>query len=146
MTELSREYQQRVDFYQNMMKGKADPNLLKQLGIGRQVVELIRNKLLAQEAGRLGMTISDEEVREKIKELPYFKDKGGKFDVERYRNILSANRYSPSTFEDMIRNDLLRSHVADLVRDRAKVSEQELRDGFLSTQSTLSSGLHRTHA
>lgn len=131
MAEYSRDYQQRVDFYQNMMKGKADPNLLRQLGIGRQVIEdLVRRKLLLQAAAKMGLTIPDEEVREKIKELPYFKDKNGVFDTQRYNAILDANHYSPATFEDTIREDLMRERVSELMRSRAKVSEGEVERDF----------------
>lgn len=135
MQEYSRQYQQRADFYANMMKGKADPNLLRQLGIGRQVIEqLIEGKLLLQEASRMGMTASDEEVREKVKELPYFKDKSGSFDVKRYEAILSANHLSPASFESLMREDILRTHVSDFVKARAKVSEQEVKNEFLVSE------------
>ncbi|MBI3556200.1 MAG: SurA N-terminal domain-containing protein, partial [Deltaproteobacteria bacterium] len=135
MQEFSRAYQQRTEMYSNMMKGKLDPNILKQLRVGEQVVEeLIKSKLVLQEARRYGLTIADAEVREKIKEMPYFKAKDGSFDVSRYEGVLAQNRYSPATFEDMIREDLMRSRVSDFMRGRAKVSEKEVENQFLAEE------------
>ncbi len=135
MQEFQRSYQQRTEMYSNMMKGKLDPNILKQLRVGEQVVEeLIRGKLVLQEARRYGLTIADAEVREKIQEMPYFKAKDGSFDVARYEGVLSANRYSPATFEDMIREDLMRSRVSEFMRGRAKVSEKEVENQYLAEE------------
>ncbi|MBI3544007.1 MAG: SurA N-terminal domain-containing protein [Deltaproteobacteria bacterium] len=135
MTEFGREYQQRTEMFSNMMKGKIDPNMLKQLRIGEQVVEdLIRRRLVLQEAQRMGMTAPDAEVREKIKEMPYFKAKDGSFDVSRYNQLLAANHYTPAAFEDMIREDILRARVSEFVRGRAKVSEKEVESDFLSQE------------
>lgn len=135
MQDFAREYQQRVEFYQNMMKGKVDENLLKSLGIQKQVIEeLVRRKLMLQEAERMGLTVSDEEVRDKIREMPYFKNKEGKFDASQYNATLSANRYSPATFENMVREDLLRNHLAEFMRNRVRVSAKEVEEEFLSSE------------
>lgn len=135
MREFMREYQQRIDFYQNLMKGKADPNLLKNLGIRTQVLEdLVRRKLLLQEAERMGFTVSDEEVRDKIREMPYFKDKDGRFNAANYTQVLNANQMNPAAFEDMIREDLMRGHLVDFMRNRIKVSDQEIEQEFKASE------------
>lgn len=135
MSDFMREYNQRMEFYQNMMKGKADPALLKNLGIRQQVLEdLVRRKLMLQEAERMGFTVSDEEVRDKIREMPYFKNKAGQFDAAQYNQVLSANKYSPSVFEETIRQDLLRAHLVDFLRARVRVSETELEQELQATE------------
>ncbi|MEW6057731.1 MAG: SurA N-terminal domain-containing protein [Bdellovibrionota bacterium] len=134
MQEYMREYQQRVEFYQNMMKGKADVNLLRQLGLQQQVIEdLIRRKLLLQEAQRLNLRVSDEELRARIQELPYFK-KDGKFSAAHYNQVLQANNYSPASFEETMREDLLRTRLMEFMRGRAKVSTQEIEKEFYATE------------
>ena len=131
LQEFSREYDQRIQNFQNMMKGKLDVQLLKQLRLREQVVEdLIRRKLVSQEAHRMGLMASDEEVKEKIREMPYFK-KDGQFSAEQYKGVLEANRYSPSTFEELIRDDLLREQVSSFMSGRVHVSEREIENEFL---------------
>lgn len=135
LQEFSREYQQRVDFYSNMMKGKADPKLLAQMGLKQQVLEdMIRRKLMLQEARKMGLRVSDEEVREKIAEMPYFKSKDGKFDSARYNQLLTANNYSPATFEDTVRDDQLRGHLVEFLRARTRVSDKEVENEFLASE------------
>lgn len=134
MNDYLREYKQRVDFYSNMMKGKADPNLLKQLGLPKQVVEeLIRRKLILQEAEKAGLTVSDEEIRDKIRQMPYF-NKDGKFDAAQYRQVLAANRLDASRFEEMVREDALRAHLIELMRGSVKVSDQEVEKEFQTSE------------
>lgn len=126
--EFYREYQQRLDLYQQLMKGKADSNFLKQLGLKQQVIDsMVQRKLMLQEAKKLGLFVSDEQLREKIQSLPYFQ-KNGKFDHELYKNLLQANRYSPAVFEDTIREDALREQLQILFAESIKVSDQELRN------------------
>jgi len=134
MQEFSREYQSRIDMYQNMMKGKMDPALFQRLGLQRQVLEdLVRRKLMLQEAKRAGMRVSDEELRDKIQEMPYFQ-KDGRFDASQYNQVLTANHMSPSVFEDMVREDVLRTQFIELLRGRAKVSEAEVEREFVVAQ------------
>ena len=64
MQDYGRQYQQRVDYYQSMMKGKADPALLKQLGIGKQIIEeMIRNN--TRDNGEFQMTRAQEIQRQR---------------------------------------------------------------------------------
>jgi peptidyl-prolyl cis-trans isomerase D len=136
MQEFQRGYQQRIEMYQNMMKGKdIDPALLARLGIKQQVLqELIGRKLVLQEANRMGFRVSDDEVRDKIRELPYFQ-KDGKFDASYYEQVLSANRLSPSTFEDSMREDLIRGQFFGFMKSRARVSETEVQNEFLASEN-----------
>lgn len=135
--EYYQEYQARVEFYQNMLKGKADVNMLKQLGLQRQVIEeLITKKLMLQEAERLGLRCSDEEVRDKIREMPYFADKkGGTFDPATYRRVLEANHRSAGEFEDLIRQDVTRNRFMEFVRGSVRVTNQEVEQEFLVSEN-----------
>jgi hypothetical protein len=135
--EFQQEYQQRMDFYQNMFKGKADMNMLRQLGLERQIIdELVTKKLMLQEANRLGLRASDEEVRDKIRELLYFLDKkSGAFDPTLYKRLLEANRRSPAEFEEDVREDLSRGRLTQLMRGAIRATNAELEDEFLVTEN-----------
>lgn len=134
LNEFEREYRSRMEYYENMFKGKADLEILKKLGLRRQVLdELIGRKLALQEARKLGFVISDVEVREKIEAMTYFK-KDGKFDPATYRQILAANRLSPPDFEETIRDDALRARAAEFIQGIPKASDRELRDEYFTAE------------
>ena len=72
-----------------------DPSLtreaLVQQKLGRQVLnELISAQLIRQEAARVGMTVSPEEMHYVVSKLPAFQDAQGKFDPEAYKRNIEA--------------------------------------------------------
>lgn len=130
--EFAQSYDQRIKFYEGMMKGKIDAGLLRQLGLRKSVLDdLVRQKLLVQEAEKMGFVVADGDVASKITELPYFK-KDGKFDKETYQKLLKANNYTPGKFEDMIRQDLLGQHMSQFIKERVRVSDAEISQEFLA--------------
>ena len=105
-----REYQmrlsQQIDFFNQMMGGKVTPAQIQQMGIKETVLgQLIQSKLVLSFGLKNGMSLSESEVKEEIKRLPYFQ-REGKFDVVLYRNLLAQNQYTPSQFEEMIGHDV----------------------------------------
>lgn len=135
LQEYNREYQRRVEYFQNMMKGKADLDLLRKLGLKQQILEqLVQRKLLLQEAKDLGVTVADEEVAEQIQALPYFK-KDGKFDAVLYKQLIENNRLSVGSFEDQVREDLVRNRLLIMIRLRARASDEEVRREFQNTHN-----------
>jgi peptidyl-prolyl cis-trans isomerase D len=135
MREFNREYQARIQYYEQMFKGQVpDLSIFKKMGLPRQVIEdMISRKLIVQEAKKFGVIASDEEVRDKIMEMPYFK-KDDKFDALTYKNVLQANGQTPAQFENLIRDEILREKVLDLMQNQVKVSEKELETEFLLTE------------
>lgn len=135
LTDFNREYQQRMEYFQSMMKGKMDPKILKKMGFERQVLnELVRRQLLLQQAEKLGLRVSDQELKDKIQDLPYFK-KEGKFDASYYQKLLAANSIQPARFEENIREDLLRQKFVSMVYDFARASDAEVHDAFLIAEN-----------
>jgi len=134
INDFNREYQARMESFQSMMQGKVDPKFLKQLGVEKQVLEdLIRKQIMLQQAHKLNLVVSDEELKDRIQDLPYFK-KDGKFNAAYYRELLKANGQQPARFEERIREDLVRGKFAELVRGMARVSLEEARHEFLSNE------------
>ena len=81
----------------------------RQMGLPLQVMnELIATRILHAEARRIGLRVTDGEVREQILEQAAFKDEDGHFiGEETYRGILRRAGYTPDSFETAIRGDLL---------------------------------------
>ena len=128
--EFSQELARRTESLKQMTGGKLTDEQLKMFRIRESVFnQLVQRKLVIQDCRKAGLLPSDEEVREKIAELPYFQ-KDGKFDLATYRNVLTNNRLNPGKFEDMIRDDLMMQRWMDIVRSRVQVSEDEVQRDF----------------
>ena len=66
-----RTYQQQMQSYRAAYGGNVDEQLLKQLGLDQRIVQqMIEEETALAEAARLGISATDEEVRERIAELP----------------------------------------------------------------------------
>ncbi len=115
MEQWRRMYQQEVGIEQEM--------LIRQRVLDR----MIQRRLLLQEAERLGIIISDQELREHILSLPYLKDENGKFDVRRWKRIL---RQYPG-FEQEQREDMQVARLIQFVQGAVEVSEADVRDLYV---------------
>lgn len=127
----TREYQtrlsQQVDFFNQMMGGQITQQQIEQMGIKETVLgQLIQSKLILSHGLKNGLSLSESEVKDEIKRLPYFQ-RDGKFDVGMYRNLLAANQYSPSQFEDMISQDTATRKMEQML-SRQAISENLARD------------------
>ena len=81
-----REFQQvlqyRLSQYQQMLGAQYDEKLISAFKIPESTLkELIKYKLVSQQAKDKGILVSDEELADKIRSLPYYQ-KEGKFDSE----------------------------------------------------------------
>jgi peptidyl-prolyl cis-trans isomerase D len=127
-----KEYQmalnRQVEFFNQMMGGKGmTQKQLEQMGIKQSVMNgLIQQKLISNTADSLGLIVSLNEIKNEIKNLPYFK-RNEQFDVNMYRNVLQSNGYSPAQFEELIGNDLKQKKVDGLFNSTL-VSENYIKD------------------
>lgn len=98
-----RTYQRLSDqFGGNLPKGLAET-----LNIKQQVInQLVQAALLRQGARKMGITLSNSEIRNIIENMVQFQ-KNGSFDMERYKTILAANRMAPTKFEQSLRTERL---------------------------------------
>jgi len=95
---------------------------------------LIEDRLIADEADRLDIQVSDKELQESLSAIESFK-KNGIFDLPTYRMVLTANRLIPETFETMQRQTLRRAKVTDLVLSSVNVSDLEAREWYIQNNS-----------
>ncbi|AEY01462.1 peptidylprolyl cis-trans isomerase D [Oceanimonas sp. GK1] len=91
----------------------ADPAYVAQ--IRRSVLEqLVEQQLIDQKIAELGLRASDDQVRNAIRALPEFQV-DGRFDNDRYLQLLSRNNLSPEQLRDSIRQDLNRQMLLNAV-------------------------------
>ena len=63
--------------------------LLKQLGVEQQILQqMVDERAALAEADRLDISVSDEEVRQRIFSIPAFQENGQFIGEQRYRQLL----------------------------------------------------------
>ncbi|MEE4354164.1 MAG: SurA N-terminal domain-containing protein [Desulfatiglans sp.] len=91
----------------------------------RALDNLIDQKLISQEARRLGLNVTEDEIQKAIMDHPAFKV-DGKFVLARYRSLLSHNRMEPEAFEAGIARELLERKVEQLLYVFTRSTAQEV--------------------
>ena len=108
--QFQRRYNAQVTAYRNAYGGQLNDQLLKQLGIDRQILnQLVDEEAMVAESRRQGITVSDDEIRERILALPGFQENGKFIGESRYRQLLSMQNPPMTTadFERSLRRPLL---------------------------------------
>jgi peptidyl-prolyl cis-trans isomerase D len=125
--------------YQNVLRQYRDAlgpafteKMIEELRLKDRVLDdLINQALVQQEGKRLGLDVSDEELRASIESIPSFQVEG-QFDTRTYERYLRYSRMSPSEFEAMQRESLLVSKVVNLIRlNSGKVSGGEVLETYI---------------
>ncbi len=108
--DLKEETSQLERFYSQMFGGNFGMQAQRQLLESQAMENLITRELLAQEATKGGILVSDKEIREFIVDIPAFQEQG-RFDKTRYFQYLEATRNSAQEFENKIRKEAQRMRV-----------------------------------
>ena len=95
----------------------------------RALDQLVDRALMLQEAEKLNIQVSDEELAQTIRNIPVFQT-GGVFDNQRYLNMLSRMQLTPETFEEQQREDLIIDKLQRFITGNIKVSELEARQWY----------------
>lgn len=123
-------YSNALKNYQQIYGDTFSEDLLKKLNLEKVVLDtLIRDILVQEGAADLGIRVSDEDIKEYIRNMPVF-NKDGHFSEERYRGVLENARLTPTAFEEGLRNELLWATVSETLGRFAKVSDDELWSAF----------------
>jgi|GEM_PF-1256112 len=133
--EFNRVYRTMYDNYKQLLKDKFDESFAKSLK-AQALQELVMGKLMVQEAGRIGLRISDEELQAVIMKTPAFAGRDGRFDKQLYERILDQINMKPAAFEANQREFLLRQKLEQIVKDGVMVSDAELAASFKQKKPT----------
>jgi peptidyl-prolyl cis-trans isomerase D len=107
-----------------------DRQFLKTLQIDRQILnQLVSREVMLNEAKRLGIDATANELQQKIFALPYFQDNGN-FAFNRYKTILEQNGMTVQQFEDGVREEIIQEKLRNLITDSVTVSEREVEEEF----------------
>jgi peptidyl-prolyl cis-trans isomerase D len=132
MADFERQYRQMEQLYGQMYGGQLTPEIAKQLQLPLQALNrAVNEQVLLAEAERLGLHVTDEELRDKILEQPVFVDDQGRFIGEdKYAQILAANKYTVPSFEAELRNQILREKLNDALRNGIYIGDDEIEKSY----------------
>ncbi len=128
MEEVNRAYRNLSDNYKDLLKDKFNDTIAKSLK-SQALQELIVNRLMIDEAERIGLRVSDQELQAAIMRMPAF-SVDGKFDKRAYERILDRINMTPAAFEASQREFLLRQKMENLIRDGVTVTDAELASAY----------------
>ena len=130
MTDFMRQYNDLVKQYQERTGGELTPEMVKALRLKEMALsQLVEETLLLQAGPRLGLEVTNAELRHQIQSYPFFQQ-DGKFDEKRYFWVLSRSHLTRQDFEAQERQRLLLRKVIEEVTSFAKVSDGELHELF----------------
>jgi peptidyl-prolyl cis-trans isomerase D len=151
----------------------ADPARLRNMGLRKRVADgLVEQWALNQDAKRLGITVSDEEITAELaagrahvslpvadmaqlgQNLGFREDmtrplnvknpKNKRFDPKVYeKEVRQRTKMSPAEFRDFQRAEIVAARMRDMVRARVRVGEDEAFDQFAREKATVTVGYAR---
>lgn len=123
--------------YAQMFGGRVN---LAQLGGNKRFLDgLISKHVISQEAERLGLAASDEELREKIRKQ--FSDSSGQFiGFARYKESVTTRYGDIEKFENEIRSEIALEKLRAFVTASVNVSDSEVEEEYKRRNSSFDVG------
>jgi peptidyl-prolyl cis-trans isomerase D len=140
---LADEVQRQADVmrrsFQNMY-GPQAVELLKHINLREQALEQLIDQRLVERAGhRMGLRVSNEELRDAIAADRAFQV-DGQFDLQAYEAVLRDNGMSPPEFEDLRRAELTTRLLHDMVTQAVVLSDAQARQTYNQRNERVSVG------
>lgn len=132
LDEYQKAYKNRHDLYraqlQEQLKDAFREDFIDVLNIKQEVINnLIEKRLWLSTAQDMGLSVSDEELRDAIMRQPPFQQ-GGHFDSKLYHDILKDNHIAPPAYEQSLREALVIEKTKMAIRDSVAMSDRDLQD------------------
>lgn len=119
--EFKRAYENTYRFYKDKIPGEFKDETIKQ----HVVEQLVDNRVWQIAAKNMGLTITEEDLRDVIMQIPEFQ-KNGVFDPEQYQRLLATNHLTPAIFETMEIKELLGNRARMVVSNAVALTPAEL--------------------
>jgi peptidyl-prolyl cis-trans isomerase D len=135
--EYGKAYRDYVEVLRRQYRQYWSEELIRTLDVKNKALQnLIDQKLVSQEAKRLGLSVTEEEIQKAIMEYPAFQI-NGQFDLRQYQSLLSQNRMDPEDFEASMGQTLLEQKLSDFLFAFMAVTDPELRDHYTFENETI---------
>jgi peptidyl-prolyl cis-trans isomerase D len=113
------------DMYRQMYGGQFTPEMAAAMKLPQQVMEsLIEQRLLAQQARKLNLAATPEEVRKKLMAIPVFNQDGKFVGMELYNRYVTGPLGYPSAadFEEALARDIATSKMDSVLTSAVVIS------------------------
>ena len=130
-SEFQRQYLRQRRQFLEVNQGQVDEAMLERMGLRQQVLSsMVRDRLEALEAERLGFQIDDETVVKAITEDPQLQSGGRFVGSATLTRLLQARGMSVLDFENEVRAQLKAQRLREAVTDGVTVSDAEVTAEF----------------
>ena len=109
--------------------GGISEDVIRQLGVGQRLVQqLVSHEAAVIEAERLGIRVSDGELRERLLRMPMFQNNGQFVGEQIYRQMLASARppVRPADFEEDLRKSIIAEKLHAAVTGWIRVSDADV--------------------
>jgi peptidyl-prolyl cis-trans isomerase D len=135
VAEFDQQYRFVKQRYEQMYQGRLDPAMLAQMGLENQVLSsLVDDRLVALEAERLGITVSDEEVARRIANSPNFQRNGKFLGAVEIRRLLALRGMTEEQFTRDFRQGILGEKLRSLLTDGVMVTAADVEREYRSRE------------
>jgi peptidyl-prolyl cis-trans isomerase D len=135
-TDYSRALQNLEQMYAQMYGQQFTPEMAQQMGLPKQVLDsLVDQRLLTQEARRLNLDATPDEVRKKLLSIPVFSPEGKFVGMELYRNYVVGRLGYPNAaaFEEDLARDITLSKMESALASSLVISPKAAEDEYKRT-------------
>jgi peptidyl-prolyl cis-trans isomerase D len=123
-------YIQLLETYRRSYGDQYSDDLLKMLRPEEKVMnQLVNRVVMMQEAARLEIDVSQEELAAAIQRIPAFQD-NGVFDYRRYNLLLDQNNLTPEQFESNQKDRIIMDKLQAVLLSGVMVTEEEARQWY----------------
>ncbi len=127
---FSRQLSLEVNRLERRFNSQLDGGQIRALGIPGQVLrQMIIGVLLDEKAARMGLVVSEEQVKRRIVAEPSFQGETGAFDPSRFTQVLRLNGVSEDQYVSQLRQDIARGQLGRAATGGVAVSRHFL-DAF----------------
>jgi len=128
--QYQRAYEQQLSQLRDRFKGVIPKGLLEAMHLKEQVLNMLINEtLIEQAAHEAGIIVSKEEVRAAIHKIAAFQV-NGIFNMNNYQQALANSRLTVGEFENSIRQEILNKKITAQLNQFARINDQELKERF----------------
>jgi len=129
--EFDNEYKKLFELARMNLKEKLTPEALKKLDLKKKAYDnLLDREIIIAKAQDLKIRVSDEELKNYIVSMPILQT-NGRFDEQKYRQLLRYNKMTAGDFEALQRTHLTAAKIETFVREGVKISDKEIFDTYV---------------
>jgi peptidyl-prolyl cis-trans isomerase D len=127
-SEYYNEYSKMTDMVKARYGGALTADILKQMDLKKMAYDnLINRQVIIARAKDMKMQVSEDELKQMIMAMPALQT-DGKFDNDKYRQLLRFNRMTAEDFEAGQKVSLAAGKIETIILEGIKVSDEEVLD------------------